>query len=188
MPKVDKENYYDFKSARNAVRRLGIKSYREWLAYRKRGDVDLRIPSNPRIFYIAEWVSWSDFFGTNNMRNSDREFLSYQEAKEYNQASGISTIEDYKNRIQDGGILDLPLAPEKYYRKIDGAFSWKDFLAPKFLPYEEAKKLAIETGLLTSAQWNKNPNMRPKGVPSNPSSYYSEEWESWSLFLGRKKA
>lgn len=56
-------------SARRIVRKLAIKTFKDWSEIRKRiGEgyqgVDPRIPKNPYLFYKSQgWRGWSDWFG-----------------------------------------------------------------------------------------------------------------------------
>lgn len=182
MSRISKDKFYTYKQSVNVVRRLGITSYSQWLKWRKAGDVDPKLPSNPATFYKDEWNGWALFFGTNNMRNSDREFDTYENVCQFNELMGHKNMKEYRAFIKERGVLNLPLSPEKYYRRVNGHFSVKEFFASKYLPYEEAKKKVIEAGFTSSTQWFKNKKERPDMVPSNPNVYY-DEWTTWSDFF-----
>ena len=55
-------NYLPFLIARNFVRKLNLKSVKEWNKYSK-VERPIDIPSNPQKKYITEWKGWSDFLG-----------------------------------------------------------------------------------------------------------------------------
>jgi superfamily II DNA or RNA helicase len=57
-----KIKYLDFKSSRDAVRKLDLRKQKEWQIYSKTKRPP-EIPSNPSRFYENEWKGWADFLG-----------------------------------------------------------------------------------------------------------------------------
>ena len=54
--------YLNFKSSRGAVRKLDLRTQKEWHIYSKTKKPP-EIPSNPSKFYGNEWKGWPDFLG-----------------------------------------------------------------------------------------------------------------------------
>ena len=192
MPIVDKGKYFTYAEAKAYVAKLEIKTYKQWLEFlsdqRKNTRESMRLPTNPRTFYgETVFKSWGDFFGTEAVSNKEKgsEFLSYGDAKKIVHALKISSIGDYREFLQKTGTSELPAAPEKYYRKNGGSFSWKDFLHPRLLSYKDAKKALAPFGLKRYSDFlsMRKRGVCPDGVPSNPASHYVGEWASWEDFL-----
>lgn len=196
MPIVDRSKFFTYKEAKVFVQKLDIKTYKEWLFFianeRKVIPHGLRVPTNPRTFYGDDvFESWGTFFGTENISNKDKagEFLSYEDATKVVHALEITSIEDYKQFVKKTRTSELPAAPEKYYRKNGGSFSWKDFLKPRILSYDEAVKALKPYGLKRYSDFLelRKAGKCPKGVPSNPNTHYKSEWKGWDHFLEKEK-
>ena len=57
------KKFRDFKSAREFVRKIGVKSAKEWRTYCKSGNKPEDIPSAPNQIYKNKgWISWGDFW------------------------------------------------------------------------------------------------------------------------------
>ena len=53
-----------FEEAREYVRKVGLKSHKEWLAWCKEGKRPSNIPSAPeQVYGRTVWVSWPDWLG-----------------------------------------------------------------------------------------------------------------------------
>ena len=58
-----------FAAARTIVRKLKLKSFKEWDAWRKSGQRPSNIPSNPHLTYRDDgWISMPDWLGYKNLR------------------------------------------------------------------------------------------------------------------------
>lgn len=55
--------FLPFKESRVIARGLGLKNYKDWLAYVTSDKRNLNIPSDPRRKYSNDWISWDDFLG-----------------------------------------------------------------------------------------------------------------------------
>lgn len=67
---VEEAEYLAFKKCRSFIRRLKLKSMREFRAYAKGAlkekllpPFPTNIPRNPQVVYKNEWVDWYDFLG-----------------------------------------------------------------------------------------------------------------------------
>ena len=57
--------FRSFSEARAFVRRLGLKSEKEWREFRKSGRKPADIPTNPNVAYAdSGWAGMSDWLGT----------------------------------------------------------------------------------------------------------------------------
>jgi hypothetical protein len=69
--------YLSFEEAREFVRRLRLKSIREWRDYCKSGKRPINIPLSSSVYYKNRgWINWGDFLGKQN-----RKYLNVKELK-----------------------------------------------------------------------------------------------------------
>jgi predicted helicase len=61
--KIKIKDFYSFKTAKNKVCRMKIKSNKEWRKYCKSNLKDPKFPVNPERRYKDEWKGWADFLG-----------------------------------------------------------------------------------------------------------------------------
>lgn len=121
-------SYLPFKKARQFVRALGLKGYKEWVVYSKT-DRPLNIPANPYKIYWREWEGWGDFLGTGRVKN--KSFYSFQTARRYVRSLNIRTHAMWQaylreNQPKDPILRDkIPCHPDKVYK---GEWvSWPDW-------------------------------------------------------------
>jgi hypothetical protein len=70
-----KIQFLSYKKAREVVRKLGLKSKKEYNRYSKKQKINSGIPSNPpRTYSNSGWVSWMDYLGTKNRRPWERKY------------------------------------------------------------------------------------------------------------------
>ena len=84
-----------FEEAREYVRSLGLGSLTEWRAFATSGDKPKDIPSNPDRVYKAEWAGMGDWLGTGNVRNADKRFRAFEEAREFVRSLGLQDYEEW---------------------------------------------------------------------------------------------
>ena len=75
--------FLPFQEAREYVRKLGLKTEKEWREYCRSGNLPSYIPTNPAKKYKKDWINIGDWLGTGNIGNRARKFLPFQEAREY---------------------------------------------------------------------------------------------------------
>ncbi|RME56880.1 hypothetical protein D6779_09835 [Candidatus Parcubacteria bacterium] len=207
------ELYYSYEEAKKVVQQLGIKTYREWYMYaspyylefkpdntiEKKGIKppherrDPRLPFDPAAFYKrrGEWKGWGDFLGTGAISNKDKKYLSYQDARKVVHSLKVRSAEEYEKLVETlGPSFGLPPHPHAYYMRNEGHFSWRDFLYPRFVSYDEAKQiLAAKDEIVTVADFRKARKEDPdlQSIPSSPHITYQDEWEDWPTFLDSKR-
>jgi hypothetical protein len=134
------------------------------------------------------WVSWGDFLGTGNLAPTACGYLSYKDAIKAVHALRISSQKEYRDFIVKNRIQHLPLSPYSFYTRRGESFSWKQFLHPRYISYEEAKQYMLGVKVVKSFQdWVDfcASGSKPKFIPSAPDKYY-KEWVSWPDFLQSK--
>ncbi len=171
--------YESYEKARAAVQRLGVQTSKEYTNKRR---IDPRLPSEPRQTYKATWVSWDDFLGR---KNKSQLYATYQEARAAVRALGITTYPGYlQGRNTDPR---LPGHPQQKYAS--DWVSWDEFLERPTSPelystYQEARTATRSLGYKAVGQYKGNRKTDDPRLPSNPNSYYKEDWISWLEFLG----
>ena len=191
----DKE-YWDYKTARDFVHKLGLKDENEWYSYCKSGNKPPQIPTAVRKTYKDKgWKGMGDWLGTDTIANQERKHLSFEKAREYAQSLGLKTTEEWRNFTKSGKLLkSIPADPAKVYKDIGwkGMGDWLGTgrIAPKdtkSLPFEEARDYAHSLQLKSKTEWEqhcRSGNLR-NGIPTHPDREYQvSDWISWGDWLG----
>lgn len=115
--------FLPFVEARSYVRKLGLKSSKEWRKFCNSGNKPDGIPTSPERSYQREWNNWGDWLGTGNVSSRNRKYRTFQEARKYVHSLGLSTIQDWKEFSKSGKRpLDIPAKPHILYKKL-----WKNW-------------------------------------------------------------
>ena len=185
----EKLQYLSFEEARDYVRSLNLKSTKDWKKYYEIGMKPENIPFCPQSVYKNEgWKSWADFLGIRNVSSKNREFLSFEEAREYVIPLGLKNHKEWREWSKSGmRPSNIPGNPRKMY-KDKGWKNLGDFLGYKqFLSFEEARKFSQSLNFKNRGEWQewiKNGN-KPENIPANPHhTYKNEGWVSMGDFLG----
>lgn len=208
--------FLPFEEARSFVRALNLSGLKEWKSYINwdPNDVGLKpafIPSSPHIQYKDEgWKGYSDFIGTLNKSFSSKTFRSFESARKYARALGLTSsaqwIEYCKGNIK--GLLpkpnDIPSNIARQYAK-DGFSGMDDFLNTKYhrevkrrkehRTFEEARRFVHSLKLNNLIEWNlfikgELPHRKqlPTDIPSNPKLVYKDSgWAGFGDWLGTYK-
>ena len=179
-----KTNFLPYEDTRAVLKKLQIKSEKQYQAIKPQQKKQLGLPANPQDFYekTRQWEGWSEFLGI--------KFHSYEQAKIVTQSLKLESINDYLMMALDvRQNLKLPSNPIEYYKK--DWKSWKEYLGSSyqsnkrrsFLSYEEARKKVQELGVWSSREFAKN---RPVNIHSLPYVYYKKDWKGWKNFFGTK--
>jgi hypothetical protein len=189
------KNFCSFKDAREFAQSLGLKSKTGWEKYCKSGDKPDKIPRSPEKTYKKEWKGVGDFLGTGNVKPSDKQFCSFESAREFAQSLGLKNLVEWKRYCKSGDKpSDIPSNPYNIYKKQGTWITWGDFLGTNrisvkikfdsFLSAKEAKpvlkKLFKEHGIKNSLDWKKFAKTHGKlldelHLPSDVLSIYSKE-------------
>ena len=118
-----------FSSCRAFARSLGLKSQKEWEAWRKvPGQRPEDVPSDPRDVYAGfGWKGYGDFLGTGNARDNKGDFRSFDEARAFARGLKLSNKKAWEAWSKDHRPSDIPSAPERVYKQA-GWTNWGDFL------------------------------------------------------------
>lgn len=119
----------NFNLAREKVRKLNLKSNKEYRVYCKsKKEKNDGIPTNPDKVYLDKgWISWSDWLGTNNIATNQIPYKSFDEAKVYAIQNKIKSGGEWMRLYSEGKIPKFfPKIVFNTYKK--EWKSWADFL------------------------------------------------------------
>ena len=121
-------SFRSFEDARAYVHTLGLKSYREWNAWRKSGARPHDIPSAPQTMYASSgWTSYPDFLGYAEGQVTGS-FRSFEGARTYVRTLGLKSKDAWEAWKRSGARLcDIPGRPDVVYAS-SGWLSLGDFL------------------------------------------------------------
>ena len=195
--KLSRFSWMPFEEAREYVRRWGLKNQFEWRIFSHSKNRPLDIPANPMVVYSSEgWVNMGDWLGTYNIRNSDKSYRNFSEAREFVHTLKFQKVEDWTNYCKSGKKpIDIPSVPSRPYKN-NGWVNWADWLgkntfqgSSKKLSYLEAKKIVQEFNLKSTKEWANfcKSGDKPTNIPNRPSAVYKEKgWNGWGDWLGTK--
>jgi superfamily II DNA or RNA helicase len=86
-----------FKEARAFVRRLNLKSSKDWRNYYISGRKPNDIPSGAQAAYKADWISWGDWLGTDSVSTSFRKYRPFKKARAVARGLNLESAIDWKN-------------------------------------------------------------------------------------------
>ncbi len=187
------KNYLSYEEAKKYVHKLNIQTPREWKQYIKSGKKPSYIPSDPYQTYGKQvFVSMRDWLNSSNTRNFKRNYLDFNEARQFIHTLQLKTQKEWFKYCKSGKKPEnIPYNPSITY-KDKGYISFPDWLGTKlglneFLNYDEAKKLLSTFRIASESEWRKfsKSNKLPNSIPAAPSNYYKNKgWISWGDFLG----
>ncbi|XRB07045.1 methyltransferase [Pycnococcus provasolii] len=190
-------SFRSFEDARNFVRLLGLKSWKDWQAWSKSGARPHDIPSAPYVTYKSSgWTSYGDFLGYAVGKVGS--FRSFEDARTYVRTLGLKSEKEWKAWRKSGARPhDIPSAPDTTY-KSSGWTSWGDFLGyavgqgarGSYRTFEDARTYVRTLGLKSAIEWQawSKSGARPHDIPSTPQvTYKSSGWTSYGDFLGYDK-
>jgi hypothetical protein len=184
------KKFLSFEEAKAFAQSLNLKSLKDWKDYCKSGNKPNNIPNDPYSAYKNNnWISWGDWLGTFRVSNRNKQFISFEEAKEIIKKLNLKNRKDYEkyqsDMIEKLNNATVPTNPNVVYSS--SWKSWNDFLGiepNEFLPFEEARNFVRSLNLKSVRDWEKYRKQKPDNIPSLPSSYYKEKWINWGDWLG----
>ena len=188
-----KRLYGTYEESKKIVSFLNINSQKDWQNYCKSGLKPKKIPSDPyKVYQNSGWISWGDFFSTGYISTLNREYLSFEDAKEIVNLLNLKSRNEWSEYCYTSSKPDnIPNTPSQVY-KDSGWTNWYDFLGTKkdfdgFVNYCEAKNFVKELDFKSKTEWFLycKTSDRPTYIPSNPARFYENNgWVCWSDFLG----
>lgn len=183
---------YSYRQAKAAVKKLQIKTSHE---YRHERFADERLPSNPKVYYAAEWEGWH-IFCANKQSKRSRENVFYTHIEKAMRAVkklGITNTTQYKTEYKKDPLL--PSTPRLQYAKdwvSNGHFFGVKQKNIKPIPKQfystiySARLAAKSIGATSEAEYTELRYLKPR-LPPNPASIYANEWRGWESFFSVKE-
>lgn len=127
--------FISFSEAKKFVVELRLSGQEEWNLYAKSGNKPRNIPSNPSKAYKDNgWIDWGDWLGTGTIANSKREFLPFEDAKNFIQTLNIYSPREWEKYSKSGNKPDkIPARPQKVYKEW---ICWRDWLGTEPILYD----------------------------------------------------
>jgi superfamily II DNA or RNA helicase len=188
--------YKDFEEARGFVRKLGLKSQKEWLEYGESGNKPDDIPQKPKRTYKGKgWIGIPDWLGTGNVANKDKEFRSFNEARSFVHNLKLKNNNEWLEYCKNGNKPnDLPSNPNKKYLN-KGWIGVGDWLGTgnvankniDFRTFEEARGFVRKLGLKSQKEWLEygESGNKPDDIPQKPErTYKGKGWQGIGDWLG----
>ena len=123
----NRREYLEFEEAKKIVRKLGLSNSSDWLKYCKTHKPE-NIPSSPRTIYKESgWKGMADWLGTKNISTHNRQYLSFDNAREYVSKLGILSVKEWQTYTKINRPENIPTNPQRTYR-YNGWKGWADFL------------------------------------------------------------
>lgn len=191
------KKYRPYNEARKFVHSLKIKTQREWQKYAPTANKPIDIPSDPVRVYSKDgsWKTWGDWLGTFRIADSKRNFLPFEEARNFARALKLKNWDEWNKYSKDKKIPNnIPANPQRIY-KDNGWVNSGDWLGTgkianqfkSFTNYKNASKYAASLNLKSKTEWRTflKSGKKPSNIPSIPEEYYKEKgWISWGDWLG----
>lgn len=135
-----------------------------------------------------------DFLGTGAVAPQNREFLSFEDARNFAHVLGLSGKEEWAKWAQtDQRPSNIPASPDQVYAK-KGWDGWGDFLGTGYTAHKnrtyrsfhEARLFVRALGLKNKEDWARwvKSKERPEDIPKSPNHIYETEWQGWGDWLG----
>jgi hypothetical protein len=184
-----------FAAARAIVRKLKLKSNKEWLAWGKSGQRPSNIPGCPHQVYRDDgWISMPDWLGYETTRAPRGQMLSFTVARAIVRKLKLKGNKEWYAWSKSGQRpSNIPAGPRDTYRD-DGWISYPDWLGYKgqarhedMLPFAVARAIVRKLKLKGQKEWLawSKSGQRPSNIPSNPDRTYRDDgWISYPDWLG----
>jgi hypothetical protein len=184
--------FLPFAVARAIVRKLELKSVKEWKEWSKSGQRPSNIPSAPDETYRDDgWISMPDWLGYAGGYGAMLPFLDSRAIVRRLKLKGQREWEAWCKAGERPS--NIPSTPSKVYRD-DGWISWPDWLGSKgrilasdMLPFAAARMIVRKLKLKSQKEWEvwRKAGKRPSNIPAGPANVYRDDgWISTADWLG----
>ena len=189
-----KFDWLPFEEARSFVRKMKLRSVKQWNEYSSSGERPYNIPQDPGRVYSQEWISWPDWMGYMRIANQHRVWRPFKEARKFARSLKLKNWEEWKAFCKsDKRPIDIPYSPKRAYPNeyIDigdwlGTFtkaSWKI----KYREFYKARSYLRSLNFKSLKEWYefRKTKKRPNDIPVNLDHQYSKHksWKGTSEFL-----
>ena len=188
---VARSSWRPYEEAKAYVHTLKLSGQSAWHKFHKTGKLPLDIPKAPQKTYaFSGWDSWGEWLGNGQIHGKYREYLPYEEARDFVHSLGLKTQAEWRDYSKSGSKpLNIPGNPNKIYEN-DGWTGTGDWLGTgktrNYYDYYEAREVVRKLELTSNSQfqnWLKS-DERDMRVPTNPQQVYEKNWIGIHDFLG----
>lgn len=168
--------FLSYSEASEVAARMGVSTYR---GYFKKYKEYPGLPSNPAKVYGVEYIGFDAYIGR-------AKYLTFMEARDAVIRLGIKSGSEYKLRYKEDP--KLPAVPRVFYGKENGGIyilTGRD-KPRRYSTMSEASEVVVRNGWNTKDEYDAHRHLDPL-LPSNPASFYADEWKDWGFFLGLEK-
>eukprot|EP00947_MAST-08B_sp_MAST-8B-sp1_P000770 g770.t1 len=187
--------------SRDFVRRLKLKSQKEWTEWSKSGQRPCNVPSHPEKVYKGKgWVSYPDWMGYKAKRTRRGQMMSFISARDVVRKLKMTSTKEWQEWSKSGQRpSNVPSAPHQVY-KGKGWVSWPDWMGYQYtegdggkknrktvLSFMAARDIVRKLKLKGHKEWKEwsKSGQRPSNVPGNPDVVYKGKgWISYPDWMG----
>ena len=188
--------FLPFEEAKDFAIKLKLKNLAEWQKYCKSGKKPNNIPSySNEVYKNKGLISWGYFLGTGYIAHKDREYLPFEEAREFIRELELKTYKEWEEYSKSGKRPNnIPGSPYKIYKNI-GWTNMADWLGNgkrvgEYLPFKEAREFIRDLKLRSKKNWEEysKSSKRPNNIPGSPNVIYKDKgWINMADWLGNGK-
>jgi TIR domain/Phage-integrase repeat unit len=184
-----KRVFRPFTEARAYVRSLKIENQDAWLDYSRSGQRPDDIPANPDSVYLAEFESYGDWLGNENISTWKRVYRPFTDARDFVHTLACENSAQWYAYCRSGKKPDdIPSHPQQVYRaQYQGMDDWLGTGRTRnYRPFAEARAFVRTLGLTSYRQWVEycQSGKNPPDIPSEPWRRYRAEYKSIADWLG----
>jgi hypothetical protein len=184
-----KRVFRPFTEARAYVRSLKLKNQDAWLDYCRSGQRPHNIPANPDSVYLADFVSYGDWLGNENVSTWKRVYRPFTEARDFVHTLKLENSAQWYTYCRSGKKPDdIPSHPQQVYRaEYLGMDDWLGTGRTRnYRPFAEARAMVRTLGLTSYKEWIEycQSGKKPPDIPSEPWRKYHAEYKSIADWLG----
>ena len=187
--------FLPFEKARSFVRKLHLRSEKDWREYCKSGKKPGDIPGDAyRVYAGAGWAGMGDWLGTGR-RIRGTGWRPFKKARSFVRRLGLKSSAEWYHYCKSGKKpADIPFNPSKTYAKAGWA-GMGDWLGTgaiaaqlrKYRSFKKARSFVHCLGLKSQIEWREfvKSDKKPDDIPSNPNNAYADAgWNGFGDWLG----
>ena len=193
--------YRSYRKAVGFVRKLGLKSQRDWCKYLRGGfsgkpSLPKDIPANPaRVYRNNGWKGLGHWLGSFNKATFEKEYMPFSRARLFVRGLNLKRTSEWRefcaNRLKPKKPINIPSNPNLVYSSWKGMGDWLGTgnisnNQKTFLQFPEARNVARKLKLRSMSEWKKYIlSTKAVNLPSAPDNVYKKKgWNGWPNFLG----